>query len=76
MITKSTVPLTNTERLAEWIMKRNEPLYFKAFKKVERQKDNVIELRRRPVAGGLVKDTLTGEVHEPLLGNPDDLRRR
>lgn len=64
----SLTALTNSERLALWVLKRGDtPLFFKAFKKpvkpmLERP---LSEPRHRPLANGLIKDTLTGEVLEP-----------
>ena len=63
MITKSTTPLTNAERLAQWIIKRGDtPLFFKSFKKPVRP---LSEPKYRTLSNGMIKNTITGDVLEP-----------
>lgn len=64
-ILTSETALTNNERLALWILKRgSSPLFFKSFKKPVKE-IHFDQPKYREVAGGLVKNCITGEVHEP-----------
>jgi hypothetical protein len=64
--------LTNSERLALWILKRGDkPLFLKAFKKPVKE-IQFDQPKYRAVAGGLVKNCITGEVHQPLTRYYDE----